>query len=66
MSSREVKDEEGRMWKCQSTGAGEMGKDVNITCTTASEANPVSLRVGWNWEKIGDKGLARMIAAAVT
>ena len=47
MSSREVTDEEGRMWKCQSTGEGEMGKDVNLSCTTAGVTNPVSLRVGW-------------------
>lgn len=40
-------------------------KDVDLVCTTESVAKPLHLTVSWRWAKIGDKGLARMIAAAV-
>lgn len=65
MSSRQVTDEEGRVWECRSDAPEVMGKDVDLVCTTESVAKPLHLTVSWRWAKIGDKGLARMIAAAV-
>lgn len=40
------------------------GKDVSILCTTASVTVPVRLTVGWQWTKMADNGLARLITAA--
>jgi hypothetical protein len=64
MSSRSVTDEAGRVWECKSSVTGAPGKDVDLVCTTASVTAPLHLKVSWSWEKIGEKGLARMIVAA--
>lgn len=64
LMSRKVTDEEGRVWECNAEGNGEPGRDVNLVCTTASQKAPLRLKVSWQWAKIADKGLARMIAAA--
>jgi len=37
---------------------------VNLVCTTAGLRTPLRLKVSWQWAKIAEKGLARMIAAA--
>ena len=64
MSSRQVTDEEGRVWECKPESAGAPGCDVNLVCTTPSLRTPLRLKVSWQWAKIAEKGLARMIAAA--
>ncbi len=68
MVTRTVKDAEGRTWTCTTnSAAGESavkGKDIQLTCTTDSIAQPVLVTVGWSWEKTSENGLARMIVAA--
>ena len=64
MSSRRVTDEEGRVWECRSEAEAAPGCDVNLVCTTAGLPEPLRLKVSWQWEKIAEKGLARMISAA--
>jgi len=64
MSSRKVTDEEGRVWECKSESAEAPGCDVNLLCTTAGLRAPLRLKVSWQWAKMAEKGLARMIAAA--
>lgn len=64
MSSRRVTDEEGRVWECKPEAAGVPGRDVNLVCTTPSLRTPLRVKVSWQWAKIAEKGLARMIAAA--
>ena len=64
MSSRRVTDEEGRVWECNAEAGGTPGGDVNLVCTTESVKAPLRLKVSWQWAKIAEKGLARMIAAA--
>jgi hypothetical protein len=69
MSNRTVKDAEDRTWTCTpqpSTGAAGVGegRDVVLSCTTESVARPVRVTVGWQWLKMADNGLARMIALA--
>ena len=64
MSSRRVTDEEGRVWECKPETEEAPGRDVSLVCTTASVRAPLRVRVGWQWAKIAEKGLARMIAAA--
>jgi hypothetical protein len=64
MSSRRVTDAEGRIWECRADGEAAPGSDVNLICTTASVPEPLRLKVSWQWAKIAEKGLARMIAAA--
>jgi hypothetical protein len=72
MTQRTVKDDSGRIWTCRTVGAptkaGEtarpMGLDVKLSCSTETVASPVSVTVGWGWEKIADNGLARMIVLA--
>ena len=68
MVTRTVKDAEGRTWTCTTNGNGSesavKGKDVQLTCTTESIAQPVLVTVGWSWDKTSDNGLARMIVAA--
>jgi hypothetical protein len=41
------------------------GRDVVLLATTPSVPNPVKLTVGWQWLKMAEKGLARMIEAAL-
>jgi hypothetical protein len=64
MSSRRVTDEEGRVWECKAETEAAPGCDVNLVCTTASLPDPLRLKVSWQWGKIAEKGLARMITAA--
>ena len=64
MSSRKVTDEDGRVWECKSETAEEPGRDVNLVCTTAGLRTPLRLTVSWQWAKMAEKGLARMIVAA--
>ena len=64
MSSRQVTDEEGRVWECRPEAAAAPGCDVNLVCTTASLGAPLRLKISWQWEKIAERGLARMISAA--
>lgn len=68
MNSRNVTDVNGRTWACRQDDADHAsikeGQDVSILCTTASVTVPVRLTVGWQWTKMADNGLARVIAAA--
>ena len=68
MNSRNVTDMDGRKWACRQDVADNVafkeGQDVSILCTTASVTIPVRLTVGWQWMKMADNGLARIIAAA--
>ena len=64
MSSRRVTDEEGRIWECKPETEEAPGCDVNLVCTTAGLRAPVRLKVSWQWARIAEKGLARMIVAA--
>jgi hypothetical protein len=64
MLSRRVTDEEGRVWECKPETEVAPGGDVNLVCTTASLRTPLRVKVSWQWAKIAEKGLARMIAAA--
>ena len=64
MSSRRVTDEEGRIWECKPETAEAPGRDVNLVCTTAGVRAPRRVRVSWQWAKMAERGLARMIAAA--
>jgi len=66
-SNRTVTDAEGRIWTCTPGGSGnaeQKGKDVVLTCTTPTVAEPVMITVGWQWERMAAKGLARLIVAA--
>ena len=67
MNSRKVTDEDGRTWACRQDDATPIkeGQDVSILCTTDSVSIPLRLKVSWQWMKIAEKGLARMIAAAL-
>lgn len=64
MSSRKVTDEEGRIWDCKTDGEEVPGRDVQLVCTTAGMRAPLRVRVSWQWAKMAEKGLARMIATA--
>ena len=64
MSLRRVTDEEGRVWECKPETAEAPGRDVSLVCTTSSMKAPLRVRVSWEWAKVAEKGLARMIAAA--
>jgi hypothetical protein len=68
MRSRNVTDVDGRTWACRQDDADHItlkeGQDVSILCTTASVTIPVRLTVGWQWSKMADNGLARLIADA--
>ena len=64
MSSRRVTDEEGRVWECKAENEAAPGCDVDLVCTTAALPDSVRLKVSWQWAKIAEKGLARMITAA--
>ena len=63
MNSRNVTDTGGRSWACRQDDkeAPRDGQDVSILCTTSSVHVPVRLTVGWQWMKISDNGLARLI-----
>jgi len=68
MFSRNVIDSGGRSWACRQDDASvldrtvnKQGQDVSILCTTASVVVPVRLTVSWQWNKMADNGLARLI-----
>jgi hypothetical protein len=64
--NRTVTDMDGRVWTCIPGANGEQkqGKDVVLTCTTPTVDGPITITVGWQWEKMAPKGLARLIVAA--
>ena len=64
--NRTVTDTEGRVWTCIPGGksAQKQGQDIVLTCTTPTIADAVTITVGWQWERMAAKGLARLIAAA--
>jgi hypothetical protein len=65
MKTRTVKDANDRTWTCTSQDSPTAeGRDVVLSCTTESVAAPVRVTVGWQWEKMADNGLARMVALA--
>lgn len=70
MADRTVTDSAGRTWTCVPTPTGAegpaagQGRDVVLHCSTPSVAEPVSITVGWQWEKMAPNGLARMISLA--
>ena len=77
MAQRTVTDGSGRTWVCDEVGGpgtsapaagGTEGRregiDVTISCTTPSVPDPVVLTVGWGWDRMADKGLARLISQA--
>jgi hypothetical protein len=77
MAQRTVTDGSGRTWTCTEVEApvgataasdgrpaSREGVDVTLSCTTESVPEPVVITVGWGWERIADKGLARMISQA--
>lgn len=63
MNSRNVKDAGGRSWACRQDDkeAPRDGQDVSILCTTPTVQVPVRLTVGWQWMKMSENGLARII-----
>jgi hypothetical protein len=64
MASRKVTDEDGRVWECKSETVEAPGADVSLVCMTAGMRTPLRLKVSWQWAKMAEKGLARMIVAA--
>ena len=69
MSSRKVTDTAGRTWACREDNltpgvAPQPGKDVSILCTTATVIVPLRLTVSWQWDKMSENGLARLISEA--
>ena len=64
-SQRTITDIEGRIWTCTVVGGKEerRGQDVVLTCTTPSIPDAVTITVGWQWERMAAKGLARLITA---
>lgn len=69
MAERIIKDASGRTWTCtaaETAGDGTMsqGRDVMLSCATPSVDEPVSVKVGWQWESMSENGLARMISQA--
>jgi hypothetical protein len=67
-NSRNITDVGGRSWACRQDdvvhGTNTEGRDVSILCTTASVTVPVRLTVGWQWMKMAEGGLARLIVDA--
>jgi hypothetical protein len=64
---RTIKDEDGRVWvlRPENRRTPAAGRDVVLLATTASVPEPVRLTVGWQWLKMAERGLARMIEAAL-
>ena len=62
-SSRTITDIEGRVWTCTVVNGTKerRGQDVVLNCTTPSIPETVTITVGWQWEKMATKGLARLI-----
>jgi hypothetical protein len=62
MSTRQVTDEEGRVWLCKPEETNDVpGRDVHLLCTTATTKKPLRITASWNWAKMAEKGLARLI-----
>jgi hypothetical protein len=65
MNARKVVDEDGRTWECKPENSEAVpGRDVKLVCTTAGLKSPLRITVSWQWMKMAEKGLARMIMAA--
>ena len=65
MTTRNVVDEDGRTWECKPEGAESIpGRDVNLLCIMKGMKSPLRVKVSWQWMKIAERGLARMIAEA--
>jgi hypothetical protein len=67
MTRRTVTDSAGRTWTCATegkTGESAEGRDVVLSCATASVGAPIALTVGWQWESMAASGLARLITQA--
>ena len=64
MASRTVTDEDGRIWECNSETAEAPGRDVSLVCMTTGLRAPLRVKVTWQWARMAEKGLARIIAAA--
>jgi hypothetical protein len=66
MANRTITDADGREWTCVPVVGTKQtqGRDVVLTCTTPTVDQPVRLTVGWQWEKMAAKGLARLIVLA--
>ena len=70
MSARTITDSAGRTWTCvreetDAAGAdGAQGRDVVLVCQTPSVDEPVRITVGWQWERMAEGGLARLINQA--
>ena len=70
MAGRTVTDSNGRTWTCIAEPpdsldeAGPMGKDVVLSCSSPSVAEPMRVTVGWKWESMSDNGLARIVSLA--
>jgi hypothetical protein len=45
-------------------GDAAMGRDVVLSCSTASVEAPLQLTVGWQWENMSAPGLARLLIQA--
>ena len=64
MSVRKVTDEDGRTWTCKPEDSlpAAPGRDVLLFCTTpALKDLVVKVKVSWQWLKMAERGLARMI-----
>lgn len=66
MTVRTVTDVAGRTWTCTAPDVADdtvsrQGKDVVLSCETASVTGPIRLTVGWQWRTMADNGLARLI-----
>lgn len=67
MTNRTVTDSAGREWTCAVASGSDtehQGRDVVLSCATASVPKPVSVTVGWQWESMANNGLARIISLA--
>ena len=70
MAGRSVTDSTGRTWTCvpdltnSSSESGPMGKDIVLSCSTPTVAEPARVTVGWQWERMSENGLARIINLA--
>ena len=67
MANRTVKDADDRVWTCVPAGnsIAARGRDVVLHCTTPTVEEPVTVTVGWQWEKMNERGLARLIVSAM-
>ncbi|MCU0634178.1 MAG: hypothetical protein MUE41_04830 [Gemmatimonadaceae bacterium] len=68
MTLRTVTDTAGRTWTCSSPTApvdgSELGRDVEVECTSPAVDGPVRFTVGWQWASMSDNGLARQVSLA--